>query len=218
MRIPWARVGAEGAVIVASILLAFAIDRAWETRRDHDREQDILLALEHEMVENRENLTESLERHARGGYSTLAFLDATPAELAALTSDSAAALFTAIRTVSVFSPSEGILRGEDLSVLNDPTLRWALGTWLVLAADQREDHGFLMDGFVAVLKSHADHSLASFRGIERDPASLASLRSNDAFARDAAVLNQVRAFDRRKLEALLEQTNLVLQLIEGSQR
>jgi hypothetical protein len=32
--IPWARVAAEGVIIVASILLAFAIDAAWESRKE----------------------------------------------------------------------------------------------------------------------------------------------------------------------------------------
>ncbi len=43
--IPWRRITAEGAAIVISILLAFGIQAAWESRQDSVEEQDHLLAL-----------------------------------------------------------------------------------------------------------------------------------------------------------------------------
>jgi hypothetical protein len=47
--IPWARVVVEGAVVILSILLAFAIDAAWNARQLRARETEYLTALGVEM-------------------------------------------------------------------------------------------------------------------------------------------------------------------------
>lgn len=44
--IPWARISAEAAAIVVSILLAFAIDAAWQHRGEVAEEREILVGLE----------------------------------------------------------------------------------------------------------------------------------------------------------------------------
>ena len=54
--IPWSRVLAEGAIIVVSILLAFAIDAWWDSRKDRHEEREILLGLRIEFVDLRERL------------------------------------------------------------------------------------------------------------------------------------------------------------------
>lgn len=43
--IPWRRIAVEGTVIVASILLAFAIDAWWNDRQQHESEQIVLQTL-----------------------------------------------------------------------------------------------------------------------------------------------------------------------------
>lgn len=74
--IPWVRIGAESVAIVASILLAFAIDTWWEDRRDRQDEvlilQQIRTAIALDLADlkdglnwatgNHERLTELLER------------------------------------------------------------------------------------------------------------------------------------------------------------
>jgi hypothetical protein len=50
-RIPWGRLGAEGAVIVASILLAFAVQAWWEGRQEQRQETEYLTALREELNE-----------------------------------------------------------------------------------------------------------------------------------------------------------------------
>ena len=49
----WSRITAEGAVIVVSILLAFAIDAWWDGRREARNEQIALIDLRNELSENR---------------------------------------------------------------------------------------------------------------------------------------------------------------------
>ena len=48
--IPWTRVFLEGAVIVASILLAFGIEAWWDGRQERAEERDALEALAADFV------------------------------------------------------------------------------------------------------------------------------------------------------------------------
>lgn len=55
----------EGAVIVFSILLAFAIDAAWEKRSERQREAQILQALAADFESVRELLPPHIETHRK---------------------------------------------------------------------------------------------------------------------------------------------------------
>ena len=59
-RIPWTRILAEGAVIVVSILLAFAIDAAWDATRDRAAQRATLTDLRGELTESLRLATEAL--------------------------------------------------------------------------------------------------------------------------------------------------------------
>ena len=66
--ISWKRIGIEGAAIVVSILIAFAIDAAWETRQESRRLISSLASLAEELDGNQRRLEVDLERlraHAR---------------------------------------------------------------------------------------------------------------------------------------------------------
>jgi hypothetical protein len=52
--VPWSRLLVEGVVIVLSILLAFAVDAAWDRSRDAAAERIVLGDLRSELTENRE--------------------------------------------------------------------------------------------------------------------------------------------------------------------
>ena len=64
-KIPWKRLSVEAAAIVASILLAFAIDAWWEDRQIRIDEQQVLLGLGAEFVTNREVLSRELASHLK---------------------------------------------------------------------------------------------------------------------------------------------------------
>lgn len=51
-QIPWTRILAEGAIIVVSILLAFAIQAWWEGSKERAEEQRILAAIRAELHSN----------------------------------------------------------------------------------------------------------------------------------------------------------------------
>ena len=58
--IPWKRISVEATAVVASILLAFAIDAWWEDRADSIEEAEILMALKREFEANLVTLEEQL--------------------------------------------------------------------------------------------------------------------------------------------------------------
>ena len=60
--IPWRRLTAEAIAIVVSILIAFAIDAAWETRQESQRLTSSLGSLAEELDGNRRRLEVDLER------------------------------------------------------------------------------------------------------------------------------------------------------------
>ena len=71
-KVHWKRIAAEGAAIVASILLAFTIDAWWDERQDRKMERDDLERLHAEFVWNRDRI---------GDFGTPARAAAASAEL-----------------------------------------------------------------------------------------------------------------------------------------
>ena len=75
--IPWVRIGAESAAIIASILLAFGIDAWWDERADRALEQEYLVSLRVEVerglaelegdVTRRHELSTTIARFLREG-------------------------------------------------------------------------------------------------------------------------------------------------------
>ena len=59
-KLPWRAAILEGAAVLVAILVAFAIDAAWEVRQDHETEDAFLASLQLELVANRSLLSASL--------------------------------------------------------------------------------------------------------------------------------------------------------------
>ena len=62
-KVSWLRISGEGAVIVGSILLAFAIDAAWERSQERGQEIRVLETLLTEFETNRGNQPSYMGRH-----------------------------------------------------------------------------------------------------------------------------------------------------------
>ena len=127
--IPWARVVVEGAVVILSILLAFAIDAAWDARQLHTRELEYLTALRVEMILASEELAED---HGRRD-EWLSYSDSILGQIAERTApDSAVNVW--IQRVGMFMtrffPPSSVLNdlvsSGSLSVLTSQELRFAL--------------------------------------------------------------------------------------------
>ena len=67
-RMPWGRLGAEGSVILVSILLAFAVQAWWEGRQEQRQEAEYLTALREELREGLSLLPEIEGTLARYRY------------------------------------------------------------------------------------------------------------------------------------------------------
>jgi len=72
--IPWKRISVEAATIIASILLAFAIDAWWQDRQIRVEEQEILAGLHTEFIANHEVLTRNLSSNLQAMQSLQDFL------------------------------------------------------------------------------------------------------------------------------------------------
>jgi hypothetical protein len=82
----WRRIIAESVAVVASILLAFAIDAAWDHRQVLQEEQELLVGLEREFVESQFTLARSRELTTRTVEQLIRFLSMSADELAAIPS------------------------------------------------------------------------------------------------------------------------------------
>jgi len=74
MKVPWVRILVEGAVIVASILLALSLDAWWQGRVDHADEIESLRLLDRDLSSTLAQLASFDDRVAAGVDSTNAVL------------------------------------------------------------------------------------------------------------------------------------------------
>lgn len=129
--IPWARLLSEGAIIVASILLAFSIDAWWDDRQDREDEQAMLELLHAELGFIRSSLLDIQDYQAAILVSAyrLAELSENPAievsdeEIARLVQDQ-----TWLASPSNFSAPvlSAMLSRRDVSLIGDAALRMQL--------------------------------------------------------------------------------------------
>jgi hypothetical protein len=79
-RLPLKRLVAEAVVVVGSILLAFAIDAAWDARQENREALELLRGLEEELEANDQVLAASLEASRAGRERLATFLALSPIE------------------------------------------------------------------------------------------------------------------------------------------
>ena len=135
--VPWLRVLVEGVVIVASILLAFAIDASWDRRVAQRFEVELLTNLFESVEASEQALNRALDRLSVDEARTARFYNLTASELASFPQDSVNGLSTALIRSSATQVLEGPLSGvqntAQLGLIRDPQVRLALNQWLALA-------------------------------------------------------------------------------------
>jgi len=162
------RLVAEGLVIVASILLAFALDTWWDATKERREEREALESLHTEFADARDQLAFYLGAHER--------IEAAAAGLSGLVRDAMAAgersvtvADTALALVYVpptFNPMlgtlDGLLASGRLGLLRDPELRRSLAAWegRLREATEEEDKAvdFVFHQMDPVLRSRVDVS------------------------------------------------------------
>lgn len=231
--ISWKRVSVEAFVIVGSILLAFAVDAAWDKSLKSADESVLLESLRTDMLSNRAEIerVDSINGQAIRAY--LAFIGSSPTELGAVDPDSALALLGDLLRTAAFTPFDGSLRGMDRSILSSPEVRRTLGAWEGLAEDLVETGRALYDGSREVWQAAADVSpevllrqrdipllRGDIRPLQRSDiiptATLAALRAEPEFVAAFAAHYRFLSVGQIKLMRLSASTDSLTALLEAA--
>lgn len=141
--IPWPRIFVEGAVIVASILLALAADAWWDERQEREEEQEILAGLESDFTANLSELEANLRRHEAMMDRLFQLLAMSEPDAAAVPYDSLPSFNLGLVNLSTFAPQDGTLDGliasGNLDLIRDIGLRDRLVEWKRVVEDSREE-------------------------------------------------------------------------------
>ncbi len=132
-QIPWGRVLVEGAVIVASILLAFGIEASWAERSERRTEQEELRRVFNELTVERGRILSFEERQAARVSASLDFVDLVEALGTPIGTieapDSMLATFFGSPSFEAQTPAlDGLLRSGSFSVVRDVGVRTAIAS------------------------------------------------------------------------------------------
>ena len=219
--IPWRRVLAEGTAIVVSILLAFAIQAAWETSQEREEEALTLRALEREFRANADTLDTLVADHIYFQDVLYRFYG-TPLEavLASATDSVVEDVIGGFIMQITFDPSVGALetlvRGGRIAVLRNSALEDALWLWQRQLADAEEEGELLIGTVNGSIEEMVRLGVMDSR--REEPSStevLELLWQSDDLAATAGVLDLWRGSYIDELSSLRELTDSVLALLPG---
>jgi hypothetical protein len=197
------RLAIEGTVIVASILLAFAIDAWWDERLERAEEQEILLGLKSEFSRYRDELTAGIEYQAARRQMTAILMAATQRGSWDSESMSVDLALSSIGDSKTHDFGGGVLdaliNAGRLEIISDHELRVKLASWGQVFNEIRDDemrNRTLVEHRVVpyMLRWHIPQSRAlemccnswakwpvPTRSIEDDPEALARLLGDPEF-------------------------------------
>lgn len=225
-QIPWVRLVAEAVAIVASILLAFAIDATWSGQEERQREQELLAALRSDFARNQELLAIARAEHEGHRLAASEFLTLSDPGGASATSDVPDAVLLGLVSWYTYDPVLGSLNSAiasgQLSLIRDHQLRVALAGWVDSVDDLLESevvdrghaHDFADVAFDFIPFRSAVYRLAGSdrigrpsTGAEDHAALLGSLRAENIATNRVAeigfILSDVSRVER-ELQTLLE--------------
>ena len=146
-KIQWTHLAVEGLAIIASILLAFAIDTWWDNRTGRIEERRILTALKAEFLSNAESIPVHIEMHLDSVRYTRALLNAMMAAEPGSTLQYPAARFGRVLGHTSTDPQSGaleaILQSGELRFIRNPAIRERLAAWPTLVVDATENEDLL---------------------------------------------------------------------------
>ena len=218
----------EGMVVVGSILLAFAIDAAWDRHKERQVERAALAALHAEMESNRRILKQRLEINRLGAAQINRFLRATPSEVPAMAEDELDETLISLWAPYTFDPELSATRAfmEKTTLTSEHSRQvWkALVQWERLLADTEEEKAALWADARQV------HSLLARYAVDLPPAvgdwpsllqikpelgaRLGRIRADDDLIADSIAKWHLQKIYIWELEDLLEHTDAVLILLE----
>ena len=136
--IPWRRISVEAAAIVASILLAFAIDAWWDGVQERAEEREILSALRAEFEANQKVLAQTAERHRRALNAMQDIVSASKSDIA-VHAASLGPLFRRALSTPHYNPATGALAATigsgRLRLVRNVELKIRLAGWNAVISD-----------------------------------------------------------------------------------
>lgn len=136
--IPWTRIAIEAAAIVASILLAFAIDAWWDNVQEREEEREILIELRVEFEINQKILAQTAENHRRALNAMQNIVSLSKSEIT-VEAESLGTLFRRSLSTPHYNPATGALAATigsgRLSLIRNVELRNRLAGWNAVISD-----------------------------------------------------------------------------------
>jgi hypothetical protein len=153
--IPWRRISVEAAAIVASILLAFAIDAWWDGMQKRAEEQEILSSLRAEFEANQEVLTRTAEIHRRILGAMQDIVSASETDIS-VHDESLDSLFGQAGGTPHYNPATGALAATissgRIGLVRNIELRTRLAGWNAVVSDLIRDEQTRRDFVVHELR------------------------------------------------------------------
>ena len=146
-QIPWNRLLAEAAAIVASILLAFGIDAWWQERSEKIRTEQLLSALETEWSSELKLIDDKLIEYERATDAIRMALDAHVMDRSSRKPADDRAMMEAIRWTT-YKPSlvaHAMIQSYGLDHVDNPRLRLAIAAWPAVLAEVEPEQVALHD-------------------------------------------------------------------------
>ncbi len=162
--IPWLRLLVEGVAIVASILLAFAIDAWWQEYVEDQRESEVLNALLDDFKTTKANIENWRTFHLAVQQSNTKLLKAVTSSEITLTNDQIGRLLSELSwwdAESHFSTGalNSLVYGGELSLIEDDALRQLLADWpsqiQYFESQQQQDYDFFLNVWTPFLRANS---------------------------------------------------------------
>lgn len=230
----WGRLVAEGAAIVVSILLAFAIDASWDARQARVRERDVLEALERDFLQNRTQVGEAIAVHEAAQARVARLQAMSEDEILALERDSVGVFLGSLAAPRTFDPMRGtvdaLVGAGELGLLRDARLREAVASFLNAVDDADEDARYMAEFAVRIWEGLIRHGgpwdvpLAVTRPGRRDFLPPPSREALAAIRADAELMGLVRQMRQNawvyvgEMERVAAQVDTVLVRVESGLR
>lgn len=226
----------EGAVIVLSILLAFAIDALWAQHLERLEEDEILTSLESDFISNLESVKRIIEAHELFREQVATLIQLSPDEIRALSQMEVSQLMLSMANPWTYDAVRGttdtLVNGGQLGLLRDPRLRESLLMFLNRIADADEDIDYLIQGAENVWSAEIKHGgpwsdpateigyVGEIRGLGFIPKATADdlldVRSDPILMGHAKRFHINAAYYIEELKLIREQVEEILELIAKS--
>jgi len=134
----------EGVVIVASILVAFALDASWANYQESKVERRVLGELQDEFEAAKTRIVSSIAELESAVEASLELVEHLGPDTEPLSKDAAEDLFNralSLNTLEVpASVLDSIIASGQVRLISDSALRKALSEWPTFVSDVRENH------------------------------------------------------------------------------